>query len=231
MSTKHMPYFNLVEALGKPGCALCTLGKSAVDRFLEGMIYEYVNDTGMQQMLIAAHGFCATHSHLLLGQHGALGVAILYKAILRHLQAELPGEQVSDKNWASRLARQMGRNDGPAPLSAHAPCPACQLRDETAGRAFGVLGEHQKDTDLIAAFQGSDGFCLPHFRQALEHLDGPARGLLLARQRLTWQELETQLGEFIRKNDFRFQHEGFTPEEEDVWRRVVWAVCGAPGVF
>lgn len=232
MAIKHTPYFNLLDALKTPGCAVCTLGKGAITRFLENMLYEYVNDTHTQQMLVAAHGFCATHSELLLGYHNALGIAILYHAVLRHLEAKLLRERASESSWIGRLAGQWGRSEPDiSPLAAHTPCPACQIRDETAERALKTLREHAEDADLVAALQASDGFCLPHLRQALDSLDDQARRLLLAHQRQAWQKLEAELGEFIRKNDYRFQQEGFTAKEEDAWQRVVRVTSGAAGVF
>lgn len=230
MTTHHTPYYNVLDALKTPGCALCTLGRTAVTNFMDNMLYEYVNDTGMQQRLIEAHGFCATHSQLLLTYHNALGITILYNAIMHHLETELPQEQPDSANWLGRLAEQMGHDNNPLPLAAHAPCPACQIRDETAGRALNLLNAHQSDADLKAAWQASDGLCLPHLQQALDILEPPAFDFLLTHQRQVWRALRTQLSEFIRKNDHRFQHEGFG-EESDAWRRAVQFTSGAPDLF
>jgi hypothetical protein len=232
MSARHTPYFNLLDALKSPGCALCALSRRAIDNSLDNMLYEYVNDTSTQEALVAAHGFCATHSELLLGYRGALGIAILYNAVLRHLEGELPAERENEMNWLGRLTGQRGRGEvDSSPLAAHAPCPACKIRDETAERALTTLQEHVADAGLVAALQASEGFCLPHLRQGLTVLAGPARRLTLRAQRQGWQTIQAQLAEFIRKNDYRFQQEGFTAEEEDVWRRAVRAISGAPGVF
>jgi hypothetical protein len=35
-------YFDLVEAFGKPGCAVCNLLLRDADRFLDSILYEYV---------------------------------------------------------------------------------------------------------------------------------------------------------------------------------------------
>lgn len=230
MSAKHTPYFNLLNALQTPGCALCTLGKTAVASFIDSMLYEYVNDTGMQQMLVESQGFCATHSRLLLGYHSALGISILYNAILRHLETELPQEQAESDNWFDRLTKQSGHGSSPSPLAAAAPCPACQIRDETTVRALQTLGAHHNDADLMAAWRAGEGFCLPHLQQALNTHEEPVRRLLLTHQRQVWQTLRAELSEFIRKNDHRFQHEAFG-EEGDAWRRAVQIISGEIDVF
>lgn len=150
MTARHTPYFNLLDALKASGCALCTLGKTAAANFLDGMLYEYVNDPGMQQRLIEAHGFCATHSRLLLTYHNALGITILYNAIMRHLEKELQQQKSKSANWLDRLIRKIGRG-GPPPLAAHAPCPACRIRDETA---VTHLGYRPSTAPLAARLRG-----------------------------------------------------------------------------
>lgn len=231
MSHKHTPYFNLLDALRAPGCALCNLGRAAIDRFLDTILYEYVNDTGTQKRLTAAHGFCPTHGELLLGRRSAVGIAILYNAVLGRLEAELPSEQAADAGWMARLAGQLGRGEAAGSLlAARSDCLACQTRDGTGERALSVWREHYDDPSLAAALQTADAFCLPHLRQALRSLDGPPRQMLLTHQRQAWQTMRAQLAEFLRKNDYRFQHEAFGVEE-DVWRRAVRAISGEPGVF
>lgn len=227
MSARHMPYFNLLEALGGPGCGLCALGGKAIDRFFDNMLYEYVNDPGTQEMMTASHGLCATHSELLLNYRGALGVAILYNAVLRRLESELSQPQ-EPGNGA--IARLFGRRADSQPI-ASARCPACATRDETALRAIREFDAHHAEPDLVATWQASDGFCLPHLNQALPELTGPARAAVISRQREVWARLRADLEEFIRKNDYRFNEEGFTDIESRSWQQAVRATAGAPGIF
>lgn len=226
MTTRHMPYFNLLESLAEPGCGLCRLGHKAIDRFFDNMLYEYVNDPGTQEMMTAAHGLCASHSELLLGYRGALGVAILYNAVLRRLETELP-PQDSDSTPARRFFA--GRADAPSIPSA--PCPACVTRDEAALRAIREFDAHCTEPELVAAWQSGDGFCLPHLNQALSKMGRPAQALVVARQREVWARLRVDLEEFIRKNDYRFQGEDFTDGERRSWQDAVRSTAGAPGVF
>jgi hypothetical protein len=127
MKRKHFPYFRILEALREPGCALCRLGGLAADRFLEALLYEYVNDAGMRKMLVAAHGFCPNHSNALVARHDALGTSILYKAILNHLQAELDEVVPAARgSMVSKLRDQLsGTMGAAAKLAAHELCPAC----------------------------------------------------------------------------------------------------------
>ncbi|MCZ7567406.1 MAG: DUF6062 family protein [Ardenticatenaceae bacterium] len=231
MASKHTPYFNLLDALKAPGCALCRLGQRAAAQYLEAILYESVNDAGTQHTLTKAHGLCPTHSEHLLRLRDSLGTAILYNAVLGHLLEELPQNGYLRADWLERLATRLGGTRDRTPvLVPHAICPACRRRDEAADRAIEVFGEHHDDPDLRAALDASSGLCLPHIRQAVETLPGPALQPLLTRQQEAWRALRAQLAELIRKNDYRFRDEGFG-EEGDSWIRAVHATAGEPGVF
>jgi len=227
VSARHMPYFNLLEALGAPKCGLCALSSQAIDRFFDNMLYEYVNDPGTQEMMSASHGLCATHSELLLTYRGALGVAILYNAVLRRLEDELAQPQEAGNGVISRL---LGRRAGSPPIASER-CPACRTRDEATWRAIREFGAHHAEPELVATWQASDGFCLPHLNQALSELSGPARAMVIHHQREVWGRLRADLEEFIRKNDYRFNEGGFTEMESRSWQQAVRATAGAPGVF
>jgi hypothetical protein len=80
---------------------------------------------------------------------------------------------------------------------------------------------------LLAAYESSDGLCLPHFRQALTQVrDGRVFEALVNAQRAIWGRLVGQLGEFIRKSDHRFRGESWG-EERDAWLRAIAALAGA----
>jgi hypothetical protein len=49
---------------------------------------------------------------------------------------------------------------------------------------------------------------------------------LMEAQKAVWQRLSSELSEFIRKKDHRFQNETFGPEG-DSWLRAIEAVSGA----
>lgn len=88
------------------------------------------------------------------------------------------------------------------------------------------MAEYIKDPDLSAEFKKSNGLCLFHLKAIFEKLsDAASREVLLSLQKERWQSLQLELEEFIRKNDYRFQKEGFG-DERDLWRRAVWSIAG-----
>ncbi len=225
--TRDTTYFELVEALQQEGCALCRLSQRAVERYLKGMLYENVNDVTVQEKMKATQGFCPAHSELLLRQRNSLGTAILYRAILGHLSRDFTTE--ASANWLERLTQQGAREEKRIP-APRAPCPACEQRDDAALRYLKPLQKLHAEEDLAATFAAGSGFCLPHLRQVTARLRGEALERLLRYQQERWEELRAELAEIIRKNDYRFQGEGFGAER-DAWMRAVRAVVGEPGVF
>lgn len=222
-------YFELLEALQAEGCALCYLGQRAVRRWLDAILFESINDPSIQENLKATQGFCPAHSELLIGQGNSVGTAILYRAILGDLSKTLVPESSPGGGWRERLVRPGAREEKRLP-TPNAPCPACEQRDEATARYLKPLQSLHQDEALFAAFVGGSGFCVPHLRQAMTVLKGDALERLLQTQRERWEQLRAELAELIRKNDYRYQHEGFGAER-DAWLRAVRAVKGEPGSF
>lgn len=228
MSRQHTPYFNLVEALRDTGCPLCRLGDRAAGRLIEGVLYESVTDPDTRARLVAAHGFCPTHSERLVGHHDGLGSAIIYRSILKHLEEEL-GALAGAGSLLGRLRERWGENPA-SQLDAHAPCPACAERERATERALSTFSAHHQDPALQKALAGGTGFCLPHLRRAVATLERPALAMLLEQQQDRWAALHEELDELIRKYDHRFGDEPMG-QEKDSWQRAIRLTAGEPGVF
>ena len=80
-----------MDALGRPGCAICRLSARRADRFLGSYIYEHVNDVELRANIREARGFCEVHGGHFLEKLDALAVAITYRDILNTLVKELDG--------------------------------------------------------------------------------------------------------------------------------------------
>ncbi len=76
---RDMLFHRLLDALGEKACPVCHICKDAVDRYLNGLLYEQVNDPGLRQSLIRSKGFCRQHAWALTRAGDSLGIAILYK--------------------------------------------------------------------------------------------------------------------------------------------------------
>ncbi len=147
MTTRHQPYYDLLEAAQAGGCPLCRLARRSADRYLDILSYENINDVGVRERLRASRGLCRRHADHLLGElHDGLGTAILYRDLLRTLSQEL---------------RTTGGRQ-PAALAPAGPCPACQAQARAIALFGETLTEHAGDPVLRRALDQGGGLCQPH---------------------------------------------------------------------
>lgn len=220
----------LRETLALGDCPLCRLVEQDEQAFLRSLTYERILDIPTRETLQKARGLCAPHARAWRAVQGcALPVALVYRPIIKDLLAQT--EPKTAAGWLSRRAspRRLGEK-----LDAAAPCPACSVGEATARRYAEVLLQEVGVTEarageVRAALIRDGGLCLPHLRLALQ-VPGPAAGYqaLLAAQREAWSALMAELDEFIRKNDYRFQHEPMG-DERDSWLRALDALVGMSG--
>jgi len=208
-TTHTAAYHAFVEACNESGCPICRVEHDAVLRYISGLLYEQVNDFNMRERLRVSLGFCRQHGHLTVDElpGNALGIALIYQDLLKVTMHHLDD-----------------RKGVPAPVQK---CPACEQRDLNMMRTLSELSKYLQDDVMIAAFKKSEGLCIFHLRQAFRHTRVPEkRALLISTQLEIMGDLRTDLGEFIRKNDYRFSKEVFGPER-DSWKRAVSMVSGA----
>jgi hypothetical protein len=222
-------YFDLVNACRQPGCPVCSLSAGSVRRYLDGFFYELVNDPGARDRLLKSRGFCAEHARLLLGTRiaDALGASIIYRHIVNTILENFPKPSSSpspnpSKDHARRIGKFIKASDAPG------QCPACAHRAAVSDHALDGLSKLLHDESLQLAFQGSDGLCFPHLTRLLERVESPEdSGFLLGLTRNKLEDLQAEMEELIRKNDYRFQSEGITESEGHAWRKAMRMISGA----
>jgi hypothetical protein len=228
-------YFELLEAFTQPGCPLCRVVQSAVERSLTHLFYESVTDPAVRHRLRRSLGFCKRHAWLLVDARigDALGMAMIYHdlvgSLLKHLP-QYPASSVPKKTayiWR-RLPSGMKTllEQALETLSPHHSCPACEQEESSRRAAVSVLASALNDPAFADAFQASAGLCLPHLRHVLEDIRDPlSLEILLSTSRANLSTLQLELAEIIRKNDYRYRDEVFGPEG-DAWKRAVAVVVG-----
>jgi Family of unknown function (DUF6062) len=225
--------YKLLEACREKGCPVCRVERQNVERYLDNQFYENVNSPKWRDKLRASLGFC--HEHAWLGVHerlgDALGFSIIYHDLVNSVLRQLNESSGSARRGVSLLGKvpEVARAMIEQMRSAITPrkrCPVCEHRDEITRTVLTVLVEELKTPEMVEALQASDGLCLPHLTQTLEYVqDASACETLLTIQREKLEGLRTELGEFIRKNDYQNIQEGFG-KEGDAWLRAVSMVVG-----
>lgn len=218
METKDRLYSDLLDACARPGCPLCQVATAFVRRYLDGTMYEHVNDPGVRAALRNARGYCNTHAWMLTNERGVvLGTAIIQRDILETaLKAlEIPPRGRKARQYAKGILRH---------LRPTAECPACIYRQTTEDLALQTLLKYLDDPQLMTALGDTSGLCLPHLERALELVedDNQLRRLLQIERRAL-RELHHELSELISKHDYRFANEGIG-DEGDSWLRATGIV-------
>jgi hypothetical protein len=243
---KHTAYYELLDACATGGCPVCTLTLAAVTSYLQAITYEHVNDPEFRDAIVAARGYCNTHSWRLRELRVALGTALMYRDVIRDAAAELArppaggrpdlfgaGQGQGHGGVRGRLSALTGRgapDSGGRIVDPHRACPACQERDRYELLYLEALLGHIRDERMAQAFADAGGLCMVHLdRLSATTRQSAALERLLAVQRECLLRLHDELTEFVRKNDYRFSGEGMGPER-DSWVRAVEIVAGKPGI-
>lgn len=224
-------YQELVEACAQTGCPVCQMERTTVEKALRGLFFELTNDIKLRQHLRTSFGFCGEHARILFehGKGDALGVSIIYHDVIINILRNLPNPAQTTTTGGKltgllqRLPRGLGEQVSAAigALTPHRRCMLCHHEEETRQAAVKVLAESLRNEQFQQALEKSEGLCLFHLRLALEAVpDAESYAALVAISRAQLEALDAELAEFIRKNDYRFRHEGFGGEG-DAWKRAL----------
>jgi len=199
MPAKHMPYFDVLEALQSDGCPVCRLSLRSVSRYLDALSYENVNDPEVRATLRRSRGFCNHHAWQFADAcHDGLGTAIIYRDVLDTLlrAVEKPRRVLLVSGLVSRTVgliswRSRDFSWFRLPFAAHAhvsrlagllapeaECPACQVLAASEERHLETLLAHLADRELREVYRTSSGLCLPHLAAALPRADPADAGIL-----------------------------------------------------
>ncbi len=213
-------YFDLLEALREPGCAVCRLLKRDIERHLGAILYEFVLDHSVSGRFRESRGLCSEHGYLLTERGNALGIATLYHAVLYDLLADTERTPI-------RAPRLFG-GDRATPLDPKAPCSVCVYRDETAARLLALIPVHIHENEFRETYSASSGLCLPHVTELVKSAPAVAQQFMTL-QRPIWERLKAELETFMRRSDFQYAHETIGAEG-DSWRRATALISGERGV-
>jgi hypothetical protein len=235
---RTMSFYDVRDALVQPGCAICRLKASVADWYLDGLLWECVNDPGVRRNIRQARGFCREHGWGLVRHGASLGVAILMRDVLENVLKEMEGVGFQPEPAYLQLLRRVRKavdskrpastDQLAAQLEPRAKCPACVSSETMEGIYLDALVENLLGEDgLLAAYEASEGLCLPHFRQALNRVhDEAVFEALVNAQRAIWGWMVGHLSEIIRKNDYRFRGEPLGEEVGGALRAI--AVLSGP---
>ncbi|MCA1648336.1 MAG: hypothetical protein LC797_23720 [Chloroflexi bacterium] len=147
------------------------------------------------------------------------GTAILYQdlltATLRDLEADTAPRGA---RWRAMLG---------TPSDDAGDCPACRVQTQAEERYLtALLATVAADPSLL---DGADGTCVRHTRAA-QHLGGAGAAHVVQQTCAAIEHVLAELGEVIRKEDYRFRHEPRTDGERTAPSRAVARMSGLEGL-
>ena len=232
--SRHTLYHNLHEAFSGRGCPVCRLSSATVDRYLQSLLYQSVNDLDVRRYIRRSQGFCSEHAWALLERGDALGIAIIHQDVIVNIRRKLVAERPRYPRGTARLwlraavprmavqaIRRIARSIAPTET-----CQACAKRGAARDAYLETLLQHTRDPQMLSAWRASDGLCWPHFRRLVELVrDEDSLEVAIEMELAHLGQLGSELREFISRHDYRIGSTGFGAES-DSWRRAVAAVSG-----
>jgi len=223
-------YYDLKDEMAKSGCPICNLLVRDVQKFLNTILYEYTIEPEMHHIFRKSLGLCNEHGWQMAEAGTGIGTAILYVAVMDEILKKMPNGKSHKKGVRGFLGRADNSNVIDA-ITTNEPCLVCKKNEDNQKRYVTVFRDHLSDDKFMSAYQESDGMCLDHFKQVLNHTSSPEHSqLLIETQREIWTQLHYELSEFVRKYDFTNADEAMG-EEVDSWMRAICQITGAKGVF
>jgi hypothetical protein len=222
---KTREFQTLLYACTQEGCLICRLVQDSLYRYLDGWKYENFTDVRVRQELRRTQGFCHTHTWQLARMGATLPLAQAYRDIISDTVEQLQqgGETGGTGGlWRRLFESKRGRDPDEA-------CPACKQGAQAAERYGHTFRQAILDDEFYQQFGRSDGLCLDHFRVVCQNkgpeVPGPWLSRLRQAQMVCLQRLDEQLGELIRKHDYRFKNEPRGSEMHS-WKRAAGLVAG-----
>jgi len=224
MSAKHTPYFNLLEALKENGCPICFLANKAVHKFMDGFLYESVNDPGIREEIKGSQGFCNRHAWQLQKFGDGFGQAIVYSDLMNIVLKQL--KEIDNSLSIKELLKRISPK-----AAAKQICMFCRQEKDVEERYISVFWESFNDPEFSFHYKDSFGLCLPHLALALKKCKSKEFGKeLIDIETGKISGLIAELKEFMRKHDYRFSQEKFG-KEGDSWIRAIEKIIGKEGVY
>ncbi len=213
---KDFVWHELYDLMEEDRCPVCGLIEKRIRQAMDRFLFDSVNDRGLRKKIADAHGFCNFHAHKLKEMGDPLAHAILYTDFLEQLSMEI--KQSKPKKMRAYLQREA--------------CLFCENAQTGEKSYIPVMLEGFADADFTAKYEKSGLLCAAHLVMLLEKCKWRpelARKITEINDR-KYRHIIEVLAEIKRKNDYQNQHEPWTDEEKEMWRKVVSVMNDPSGI-
>jgi hypothetical protein len=217
-------YFDLLDALRQPDCAVCRLVGDAILHYIDIFIYENINNLARREEIRAAHAFCSIHTSMFMSGYGRLlSLATLQQDVLNNVLRQMDSVIASKPGMLKTLFQSAGRALHEA-LQPRRDCPLCDYERSQEKVMLGTLIQFIDDPALREAHEASVGLCLPHFYMALD-MPGPLEHIIRV-EHAALQRLKQDVDAYVHKRNPAYEGEHMDAGEADAPSRAARILAG-----
>ncbi len=222
-------YFRILDAVQKSYCPVCYYANKSVWNYIDSLLYERVNDPGTRLDMKSSKGYCSIHAAQFVRAGDAFGTTILYRDLIQLFKKDIseiyknyqtePSIRDKLRNWINSIKKKVS-------IKIEKICPICSYQTDTIKMTVSLILDYLKDDDFKKIYRESYGLCNLHFLQGLKcHPNQEIADVLTQKERLILTTLDYELGEFIRKQDYRYSDEPIG-SEGNAWIRAIEHLTG-----
>ena len=232
---KHFVYHQLFECLGQDLCPICALITRNIDKFIDGFLYESVNDIKLRENIKKSRGYCNYHAWRLQKAGDPLAHAIIYGDLLEQEVRSMEDYLKQGANRKSLLSGQPAGSNAVRRLKdnfcAEGKCPLCNMVEESEMTYIKSFAEYMiHDAEFRNRFEEKSFLCIPHMKKLTEYCSDFLTIKEIMRMQLEKiRKLSADLNEIKRKADYRYSSEPMSDDEKTAWIKAVRHWVGEPG--
>lgn len=209
----HIQTEPIYAAFGEPcDCPLCKIEQDVQARLLS----QYLSDAVMEptaRVEVNRYGFCAKHLALLFQNKNKLGLSLQLETRLQTIRQTVT--PISSYKQAVKQAAALGETMD--------SCVICKSQDHTMTRyAYTIAQMYANESDFVALFKKSGGFCMPHYALLLQESKKAGNRVSAFLSDLSYVQgraldrTREALDRFAQKFDYRNAGSGVKPDPETV---------------
>ena len=211
---RGLSWIELKEAFKNKGCPICFIMLENLRKYFDHLLYEDALSVPVHKKIIAGMGMCNTHTWVLAESTDKLGIGSLFETtlskenkLLKRINEFEDKEMLSDSRNKKKLNKDKKVIEGQ--LTAKGKCLACEHQEESELFSLHQLIIIWNDKEFREYYEDESVLlCRRHFQLLLQECDEKEIiDYFITIQKNKLNNLSYQYSEFMRKHDYRFQHE------------------------
>jgi len=237
------------QALQKAeNCFLCYLENRFEQRYIDNYLSELVMDPGEREKVIESRGFCNYHFYKMFdfsanpSSSDGHGMALILESVTEQILDDVKSQRQAKAAGSRRPRLHLKRGSYSITTSellktvAHqVKCPACDhISTMIQIYTLDFLREVTEDEEILKLYDASRGMCIPHYVIASLVASryegfGPAVERIIDKQIQLLERTQTDLTEYIKKQDYHFSQKDQAGTEKTIGESLV-RVAGRRGI-